>query len=75
MHRTQIYFEENMFEQLKQKAAQLGVSVSAYIRDTLQKELKKEEQKRHNPDLSSFAGLWKDRDDISVESLRDKAWK
>ena len=75
MHRTQIYFEEEMFAKVKRRAAQLGVTISAYIRDTLKKEIEKEEQERKRLDLSSFSGIWKDRDDISVESLRKKAWK
>ena len=35
MQRTQIYFEESMLKELKQKANALGISLSAYIRDTL----------------------------------------
>ena len=75
MHRTQIYFEEDMFAKIKQKAARLGVTVSAYIRDTLKKEIEKEEQEHKRLDFSPFSGIWKDRDDITVESLREKAWK
>ena len=29
----------------------------------------------HKGDPSSGFGLWKDRDDVSLKSLRDKAWK
>ena len=43
MQRTQIYFEETMLGQLKQRANRLGISVSAYIRETLQKELNEQE--------------------------------
>ncbi|WP_456430697.1 ribbon-helix-helix domain-containing protein [Nitratifractor sp.] len=75
MHRTQIYFEESMFQLLKERAAQMGISVSAYIREALKKELNSEQKNNQKPDLSEFAGLWKDRDDITTESLREKAWK
>ncbi|WP_456432692.1 ribbon-helix-helix domain-containing protein [Nitratifractor sp.] len=75
MHRTQIYFEESMFQLLKERAAQMGISVSAYIREALKKELNSEQKNSQKPDLSEFAGLWKDRDNITTESLREKAWK
>ena len=75
MHRTQIYFEESMFQLLKERAAQLGISVSAYIREVMKKELNSEQKNNQKPDLSEFAGLWKDRDDITIESLREKAWR
>lgn len=75
MHRTQIYFEESMFEQLRQRASGLGLSVSAFIRETLQKELDEEPQEHKRPDLSAFSGMWKDRDDVTLGSIREKAWK
>lgn len=46
MQRTQIYFEENMLEELKLKASLMGISLCAYIRI----------------DFSEFAGMWKDSD-------------
>jgi len=64
-----------MFEQLKQRARRMGISVSAYIRETLQRELNKEPQGTGTPDFSDFSGMWKDRDDITQESMREKAWK
>ena len=74
MHRTQIYFEETLFEELKQQANTLGISLSAYIRDILKKDLQEKKKKPTSTDLSSFAGMWEDRD-ISQESLRKKAWR
>jgi predicted DNA-binding ribbon-helix-helix protein len=74
MHRTQIYFEEAFFEQIRQEAVRTGTSISAYIRSVLQRDI---DQKRHNnnqPDLRSFAGMWQDND-IDIDTLRDKAWK
>ena len=75
MHRTQIYFEEAMFELLKQRANRLGISVSAYIRGTLEKDLDKQHTPDAKPDFSEFAGIWADRDDITLKSIREKAWK
>jgi hypothetical protein len=74
MQRTQIYFEEVMLEELKQKAKSLGISLSAYIRDVLNSDL---EDKRRSPkklDLSEFVGMWDDRE-VTVESIRKRAWK
>jgi len=74
MHRTQIYFEEPLFEELKRQANSLGISLSAYIRDTLKKDLEEKKKKPSSVDLSNFSGMWEDRD-ISQESLREQAWK
>ena len=74
MHRTQIYFEETMFEAIKQKASALNVSVSSYIRDTLKKELESQQHHDEPIDFSEFAGLWEDSE-ITQDSLRKKAWK
>ena len=73
MHRTQIYFEETMFEMIKQKAGALNVSVSAYIRDTLKKELEAQQDSEESIDFSDFAGLWEDAD-VTQDSIRKKAW-
>lgn len=74
MHRTQIYFEETLFEELKQQANTLGVSLSAYIRDTLKKDLQEKKKKPNTTDFSNFAGMWEGRD-TTQESLREQAWK
>ena len=74
MHRTQIYFEEPLFEELKRQANTLGVSLSAYIRETLKKDLEEKKKKPPSVDFSNFSGMWEDRD-ITQASLREKAWK
>ena len=74
MHRTQLYFDEEIIEQVRRRAQGMGVSVSAYIREAVRKELEREQAKAEPLDLSEFAGMWKDRD-ITQQSLRDKAWK
>lgn len=73
LQRTQIYFEEDMLRELKQKANSLGISLSAYIRNSLQKNLdNNQEPKQLN--LSEFAGMWKD-EDVTLEKIRKAAWK
>ena len=74
MHRTQIYFEEPLFDELKRQASALGISLSAYIRDVLKKDLDNKKREPTKVDLSSFSGMWEDRD-ITQKSLRDKAWR
>ena len=74
MHRTQIYFDEALFEALKKRANALGVSLSAYIREVLERDLEQRNSRPEKPDFTSFAGMWEDRE-IDQESLRDKAWK
>jgi hypothetical protein len=74
MHRTQIYFEETLFEAIRKEANTMGVTLSAYIRDVLKKDLQHKKSKETKPDFSSFAGMWSDRD-ITQDSLREKAWK
>ena len=74
MHRTQIYFEESLFEELKAQANIMGISLSAYIRETLKKDLRQRKRTPKKPDLSQFAGMWEGRE-ISQETLREEAWK
>jgi hypothetical protein len=74
MHRTQIYFDESLFAAIKQQATRLNMSVSAYIRETLEQDIATKKMAERDQDLTEFAGMWKDRD-ISQESLRKQAWK
>ncbi len=74
MHRTQIYFDESLFEELKSQANSLGLSLSAYIRKTLQKDLEEKRKKPQSLDLSNFSGMWEGRE-VTQESIRKKAWK
>ena len=73
MQRTQIYFEETMLEEMKQKAKALGISLSAYIREVLQKDLEEEKRKPQKLDLSEFAGMW--GEDVTLEEIRKRAWR
>lgn len=74
MRRTQIYFEESLFQAIKQKANSMNVSVSAYIRETLKKELEAQEQNALPIDFSNFAEMWQDND-ATQQDIRAKAWR
>ncbi len=74
MHRTQLYFDDSLFSAVKQTANSLDMTMSAYIREVLKKELKQREKMAQPTDFSDFSGMWKDRD-IDQKSLRTKAWK
>ncbi len=50
MQRTQIYFEQDTLQELKQIAQNLNISVSEFIRRAMKQEIKK--QKKSN--LNSF---------------------
>ncbi len=50
MQRTQIYFEQDTLQELKQIAQNLNISVSEFIRRVMKQEIKK--QKKSN--LNSF---------------------
>lgn len=74
MHRTQIYFEDDLINEIKKAAQQTNVSMSAYIRNVLKKELANKKDTKESLDFSAFTGIWQDRD-IDQEQLRTKAWK
>ena len=74
MHRTQIYFEDDLISEIKKAAQQTNLSMSAYIRKVMKKELASKQAAEKPVDLSAFTGLWQDRD-IDQEQLRAKAWK
>jgi hypothetical protein len=74
MHRTQIYFEESMLQELKKQANILGITLSAYIRQVLEINLLKTKQGITRLDFSEYAGMWENRK-ISQLSIRKDAWK
>lgn len=74
MHRTQLYFDETLFNKIKQTAKSMNMTVSAYIREILRKELEAQQQKSLPVDFSEFSGMWENQN-ITQERLRNKAWK
>ena len=76
MHRTQIYLQDGLYENLKIRARTVGVSISELIRRTLEKDIQKDPVldargyfARLKP-LESFAGV--DSDDY-VRAIRNKS--
>ena len=74
MHRTQIYFDEDLFQAIRQKASSMNISVSAYIRNTLKKELDAQKKQQHPLDFSDFSGMWQDTE-LTQEDIRSRAWR
>lgn len=74
MHRTQIYFEESLFEAIKKRADNMDLSISAYIRVTMAADLEQQKYKQQPVDFSDFAGMWQDYE-IDQQNIREKAWK
>ena len=72
MHRTQIYFEESLFEEIKKEALKRGESISAYIRNVMKKEMQSKRNKK--VDFNEIAGMWEGKD-IDLHRLRELAWK
>jgi len=74
MHRTQIYFEESLFEQIRHEAKRMGISISAYIRNAIHRDLASSKSENKSHDLSEFVGMWHNRD-ITQDSIRKEAWR
>jgi len=74
MHRTQLYFDEALYEEVKQTAKSMNITISAYIRNVLKKELERQKEEVKPIDFTEFTGMWKDRS-ITQEAIRNKAWK
>lgn len=74
MVRTQIYFDEILLDELKQQSTRLGVSVSAYIREVLKKDLSIKKDSNIKQNLAEFVGIWKEKN-ISEEEIKKQAWE
>lgn len=74
MHRTQLYFDEELFDQVKRRSKGMGLSVSAFIREAVRKQMEEEFSASQPVDLSEFSGMWMDND-VTQKGLRGKAWK
>ncbi len=72
MHKAQVYFDDDLFECIKEIAKSSNTSISAYVRSVMEKEVKKKQQNHY--DLFQYSGLWQDYD-IDQNKLRAKAWK
>ncbi len=76
MHRTQIYIQEDLFTQLKTVSKSLGISISEYIRKSVEASLKNENTDDLNDFFSTLKPMesFKDVDSSEyVESIRAKS--
>jgi len=55
MHRIQIYLEEPFFEQIRMEANRMGLSISAYIRDVVQRDLTQKRSRQSSDDFPSLS--------------------
>jgi len=59
LHRTQIYIDEDLFEQIKARAKSTNLSISEYIRQILRRDIQKQRKsKKRSIDLTRFTGMW-----------------
>ena len=63
MHRTQLYLEDDLWEALKLRSRESGVSMSELVREAVRGRYLGDAAKRKRS-LAALAGLWKDRTDI-----------
>ena len=54
MQRTQIYFEQDTLQELKQIAQNLNISVSEFIRRVMRQEIKKQKKSNLNDFLTTM---------------------
>ena len=57
MQRTQIYFEQDTLQELKQIAQNLNISVSEFIRRVMKQEIKKQKKSNLNSFLTNMKPL------------------
>jgi len=74
MYTTELELEESLFKALSQNAQRLNLSFSSYISEILSKELENKNNPQSQVTFADFAGMWQDSN-ISLESIRSKAWK
>lgn len=67
MHRTQIYFDDFEWSNLKLLASNKNKSVSELIRNAVKSIYFKENKYDFDKALNDISGLWKDRDVDSLE--------
>jgi len=76
MRRTQIYFEQDTLQDLKEIAGNLNISVSEFIRRVMKVEIKKKKERDLNDFLSSMTPIesFKDIDAAEyVNEMRSKS--
>jgi macrodomain Ter protein organizer (MatP/YcbG family) len=68
MKTAQVYFEDNIFEQLQKEAQKRNITISELIQELVQTSIKKK------PAFDKMVGIWKDKN-IDIVKIRKKAWR
>ena len=71
MQRTQIYFEQDTLQDLKEIASNLNISVSEFIRSVMKKEIKKKKENNLNDFLASMSPIESFKDVDATEYVND----
>ena len=71
MQRTQIYFERDTLQELKQIAQNLNISVSEFIRRVMKQEIKKQKKSNLNSFLTTMKPLESFADVEATEYVKE----
>ena len=71
MQRTQIYFEQDTLQDLKEIASNLNISVSEFIRSVMKKEIKKKKENNLNDFLANMSPIESFKDVDATEYVND----
>jgi len=71
MQRTQIYFEQDTLQDLKEIASNLNISVSEFIRSVMKKEIKKKKENNLNDFLAKMSPIESFKDVNATEYVND----
>jgi len=71
MQRTQIYFEQDTLQDLKEIASNLNISVSEFIRRVMKVEIKKKKKRDLNDFLTQMTPLESFKDMDAVEYVNE----
>ena len=71
MQRTQIYFEQDTLQDLKEIANNLNISVSEFIRSVMKKEIKKKKENNLNDFLAKMSPIESFKDVNATEYVND----
>lgn len=71
MQRTQIYFEQDTLQDLKEIAGNLNISVSELIRNVMKKEIKKRKESNLNDFLANMSPIESFKDVDATEYVNN----
>ena len=71
MQRTQIYFEQDTLQDLKEISRNLNISVSEFIRSVMKKEIKKKKENNLNDFLANMSPIESFKDVDATEYVNN----